>query len=295
MKEILQSARVRYEKEAERLREHLRGRGIDLKTSEARQAVAEMHGAPTWTALIARGTETPACFHISVIGTERIVGDHVYAFGLGGAMAVMLDKIRGLLRSHVFASVKATPDSARLLVIDLTGPDDLFARISLEYGAVQDAAVFVDVSDAIEQRAASGDLQDCLAYVLIQAMRMQEEIRPLDELPYEERLVEACRDSLETDAWAPPYAEAVLDIERLAREGKLMWRRPVHEVQKMVPALAELSAEQAGKVISAAAWALSFHGVGFEDVAYGHEGLRVRPAEEARSASMVLAEHATVH
>jgi hypothetical protein len=293
MKDLIRTATSRYERQAERLREQMRSRGVRLEAADARQIVAEMHGAVDWRTLVARGVDAPECFHVSVIGTERIVGDHVYAFGLAGAMSVMLDKVRTLLRGHVFTTVKAVPDAARLLVIDLAGADDLYARVSLEYGAVQDAAVFVEVSDAIQARAASGDVADCLAYVLVQAMRMQEEIRPLDELPYEERLVEACRDSLESDGFAAGYAEVVLDIERLAREGKLMWRRPVHEVQHMVPRIARLSAEDAGKVLSAAAWALSFHGSGLEDVAYGHDGLRVRPAEEARGV-VVHAEHATL-
>lgn len=294
MKDIIRSAALRYELQAEQLREHLRGLGIRIDAAQARHAVAAMYGSIDWRALVTRGVDAPDCFHISVIGTERIVGDHVYAFGVAGAMAVMLDKVRTLLRAHSFSAVKAVPDSARLLVLDLVGEDDLYARVSLEYGAVQDAAVFVEVSEAIQARAASGDMGDCLAYVLMQSMRMQEEIRPLEELPYEERLVEACRDSLEVDAWAEPYAEAVLDIERLAREGKLMWRRPVHEVQKMVPLIADLSIEEAGKVLSAAAWALSFHGADFEDIAYGHDGLRIRPAEGTRSV-VVHTEHATVH
>jgi Glyoxalase superfamily protein len=293
MKDLIRTATSRYERQAERLREQMRSRGVHLDAADARQIVAEMHGAADWRTLVARGVDAPECFHVSVIGTERIVGDHVYAFGLAGAMSVMLDKVRTLLRGHVFTTVKAVPDAARLLVIDLAGADDLYARVSLEYGAVQDAAVFVEVSDAIQARAASGDVADCLAYVLVQAMRMQEAIRPLDELPYEERLVEACRDSLESDGFAAGYAEVVLDIERLAREGKLMWRRPVHEVQHMVPRIARLSAEDAGKVLSAAAWALSFHGSGLEDVAYGHDGLRVRPTEEARGV-VVHAEHATL-
>jgi len=293
MKDLIRNAMLRYERQAERLREHLRTRGVRMDMAEARQAVAEMHGAADWRTLVARGVDAPECFHVSVIGTERIVGDHVYAFGLGGAMAVMLDKVRTLLRGHVFTTVKAVPDSARLLVLDLSGDDDLYARVSLEYGAVQDAAVFVEVSEAIRSRAASGDVADCLAYVLMQAMRMQDEIRPLEELPYEERLVAACRDSLETDGGPTEHAETVLEIERLAREGKLMWRRPVHEVQRMLPRIESLAEEDAGKVLSAAAWALSFHGSGFEDVAYGHDGLRVRPAEEARGA-MVHAEHATL-
>jgi hypothetical protein len=293
MKELIRNAILRYERQAERLREHLRGRGIRMDLAEARQAVAEMHGAADWRVLVSRGGDAPECFHVSVIGTERIVGDHVYAFGLGGAMAVMLDKVRALLRGHVFTTVKAVPDAARLLVLDLSGADDLYARVSLEYGAVQDAAVFVEVSEAIRTRAASGDIADCLAYVLVQAMRMQDEIRPLDELPYEERLVEACRDSLETEGGRADHAETVLDIERLAREGRLMWRRPVREVQRMVPRIAALSEEDAGKILSAAAWALSFHGTGFEDVAYGHDGLRVRPDEEGRGV-MVHAEHATL-
>lgn len=294
MRDIIRSTVLRYEHQAERLREHLRGLGIRIDAPQARHAIAAMHGAADWRALVARGVDAPDCFHISVIGTERIVGDHVYAFGVAGAMAVMLDKVRALLRAHSFTGVKAVPDSARLLVLDLIGGDDLYARVSLEYGAVQDAGVFVEISEAIQARAASGDMGDCLAYVLMQSMRMQEEIRPLEELPYEERLVEACRDSLEVDPWAEPYAEAVLAIERLAREGKLMWRRPVHEVQKMVPLIAQLSVDEAGKVLSAAAWALSFHGSGFEDVAYGHDGLRIRPAEEKRSI-VLHTEHATVH
>jgi hypothetical protein len=293
MKDIIRTATSRYERQADRLREQLRTRGMRVDAAEARQIVAEMHGAADWRTLVARGVDAPECFHISVIGTERIVSDHVYAFGLAGAMSVMLDKVRALLRGHAFQAVKAVPDAARLLVIDLSGADDLYARVSLEYGAVQDAAVFVEVSDAIQARAASGDIADCLAYVLVQAMRMQEEIRPLEELPYEERLIEACRDSLEGDGFAGSYAEAVLDIERLAREGKLMWRRPVHEVQRMVPRIAKLSVEDAGKVLSAAAWALSFHGTGLEDVAYGHDGLRVRPTEESRGV-VVHAEHATL-
>lgn len=294
MKDIIRSAALRYELEAERLREHLLGLDIRIDPAQARQAVAATHGAADWRSLLARGADAPDCFHISVIGTERIVGDHVYAFGVAGAMAVMLDKIRGLLRAHSFTGVKAVPDAARLLVLDLVGDDDLYARVSLEYGAVQDAAVFVEVSEAIRARAASGDMGDCLAYVLMQSMRMQEEIRPLEALPYEQRLVEACRDSLEVDAWAEPYAAAVLEIERLAREGKLMWRRTVVEVQKMVPMIAKLSPDDAGKVLSAAAWALSFHGSGFEDIAYGHDGLRIRPAEEKRGI-ILHAEHATVH
>jgi hypothetical protein len=293
MKDLIRSASSRYERQAERLRELLRQRGVRMDAADARQVVAEMHGTPDWRSLVARGVDAPECFHVSVIGTERIVGDHVYAFGLGGAMSVMLEKIRALLRTHVFTAVKAVPDAARLLVLDLSGPDDLYARVSLEYGAVQDAAVFVEVSEAVQARAASGDVADCLAYVLMQAMRMQDEIRPLEELPYEERLVEACRDSLEGEGCAGTYAEAVLDIERLARQGKLMWRRPVTEVQRMVPRLAKLTIEEAGKVLSAAAWALSFHGNGYEDVAYGHDGLRVRPSEESRGV-ILHAEHATL-
>jgi hypothetical protein len=293
MKDLSRTASTRYERQAERLRDLLRQRGVRMEAADARQAVAEMHGAPDWRSLVARGVDAPECFHIGVIGTERIVGDHVYAFGLAGAMSVMLEKIRVLLRTHVFTAVKAVPDAARLLVLDLSGPDDLYARVSLEYGAVQDAAVFVEVSDAVQARAASGDLADCLAYVLMQAMRMQEDIRPLEELPYEERLVEACRDSLEGEGAAATHAEAVLDIERLAREGKLLWRRPVGEVQRMVPRIAKLSPEEAGKVLSAAAWALSFHGNGFEDVAYGQDGLRVRPSEESRGVTL-HAEHATL-
>jgi hypothetical protein len=294
MNDLIRSATLRYERQADRLREHLRHRGIHLDAAQARQAVAELHGAPDWRTLIARGVDAPECFHISVIGTERIVSDHVYAFGLGGAMSVMLDKVRTLLRGHFFTAVTAVPDAARLLVLDLAGADDLYARVSLEYGSVQDAAVFVEVSEAIQTRAATGDVAECLAYVLMQAMRMQEEIRPLDELPYEERLVEACRDSLVGEGGPIAYADVVLEIERLAREGKLMWRRPVHEVQRMLPRIAALSPEDAGKVLSAASWALSFHGAGFEDVAYGHDGLRVRPAEESR-AFVLHAEHATLH
>jgi len=294
MDNLIRSAALRYEQQAERLREHLRSLDIQIGAARARQAVAQMHGACDWRTLVARGVEAPECFHISVIGTERIVGDHVYAFGVAGAMAVMLDKVRALLRGHSFTGVKAVPDAARLLVLDLIGADDLYARVSLEYGAVQDAAVFVEISAAIQARAATADMVDCLAYVLIQSMRMQEEIRPLEELPYEERLVEACRDSLEVDPWAEPYAQAVLDIERLAREGKLLCRRAVPEVQRMVPLIAKLSVEEAGKILSAAAWALSFHGTGFEDVAYGHDGLRIRPTDEKRSI-VLHTEHATLH
>jgi hypothetical protein len=293
MKDLIRTAMSRYERQAERLREQLRARGVRLDVAAARQMVAEMHGAPDWRTLVTLGVDAPECFHVSVIGTERIVSDHVYAFGLAGAMAVMLDKVRSLLRGHAFTTVKAVPDAARLLVMDLAGADDLYARVSLEHGTVQDAAAFVEVSEAIHARAAGGDIGDCLAYVLMEAMRMQEDIRPLDELPYQERLVEACRDSLESDGIPGDYATAVLDVERLARDGKLMWRRPVHEVQRMVPRLAALSEEDAGKVLSAAAWALSFHGSGLEDVAYGHDGLRVRPDEETRGV-VVHAEHATL-
>ncbi len=292
MNEPLLSPHARYALQAERLRRHFAKLGMPLDAEAARFAVSRLHGADGWESLLASAHDAaPECFNISVLGSEGIVAEHVYAFGLAGAMAVMLGRVRNLLRNHAFSAVKAAPDAARLLILDFVSAD-AYARISLEHGPVHDAAKFVEVSAAIATHAS--DAVRALSYVVAEATRMRETIRPLRELPYTERLVEACRDALENDASAALHAHAVLDLERLARGGKLMWRHSLAEVQDLVPALARLGVDQAAKVVSAAALALAFHGDGLEEVAYGQEGLRIRPAEKMR-APRAATPSATLH
>lgn len=292
MNDALHGARARYESEAERLREHLADLGIALDVAAARTAVSRLHGASGWEALLAaQSAAALECYHVDVVGSDGIMGEHLYAFGLAGGMAVLLDRVRVLLRNHAFTAVKASRDSARLMILDLTG-SDVHARVTLEYGPVHDAATLVDVSAEILAHAR--DLSSGFDYVAAAAARMRDEVRFMRQLPYPERLVEACRQALENEPWALRYAQAVLELERLAHGGKLSRHRAVPELQKMVPLLAALTAQQAEKVICAAAWALSFYGQGYEDIAYGQEGLRIRPAD-VLYASAPQSRAATIH
>jgi len=285
----------RLEQEAERLRHHLLAAGFAVSVEQAREALASVHGAPNWATLARQGaSRAPECFHIAVIGANEIVGDVVYAFGLAGAISVMLHKVRLLLRNHTFTTVKRELDPAYLLVLQLAGPD-VWARVSLEHGPVHDAALFVQVTPEVEQFTRHGELAETLAYVVEHTVGLREQVRPLGELPYEERLSEACRDALEGEPWAQRYADVVLDLERLARAGKLLWRRSVKEIQAMLPRLAGLDVEQASKILSAAALALSLHGQDLEDVAYGDRGLRIRPAEQDLPALAVASARPVLH